>query len=97
MNRIRAALAAALAAAACADPPPPPSLLVVLLDTTRADHLSCYGYGRETTPAIDALAARGVRFEHAYAQSSLTPVSAGTLLSGALPFRHRVRSLFVVG
>ena len=38
-----------------------------------------------------------MRFDGAFAQSSLTPVSAGTLLSGALPFRHGVRSLFVVG
>jgi arylsulfatase len=72
------------------------NLLLVLLDTTRSDHLSCYGYARETTPAIDRLAADGARFEAAFAHSSLTPVSAGTLLSGALPFRHGVRSLFTV-
>jgi arylsulfatase A-like enzyme len=75
----------------------PQNLLLVMLDTTRADHLSCYGYERDTTPTIDALAGEGVRFEGAFAQSSLTPVSAGTLLSGAHPFRHGVRSLYVVG
>lgn len=74
-----------------------PNLLIVVLDTTRADHLSCYGYAKRTTPTIDALARDGVRFEQAFAQSSLTPVSASTLLSGALPFRHGVRSLFNVG
>ena len=76
---------------------PPSNLLLVLLDTTRADHLSCYGHPALTTPTLDALARTGTRFDAAYAQSSLTPVSAGTLLSGALPFRHGVRSLFVVG
>jgi arylsulfatase len=75
----------------------PRNLLLVLLDTTRSDHLSCYGYGRETTPAIDGLAQGGVRFERAFAHSSLTPVSAGALLTGALPFRHGVRSLYFVG
>jgi len=75
----------------------PVSFLVVVLDTTRADRLSCYGYGKPTTPAIDALAQRGARFEAAFAQSSLTPVSAATILSGANPYRHGVRSLFVVG
>lgn len=72
------------------------NVLVVVLDTTRADHLSCYGYAKRTTPTIDALAREGVRFDQAFAQSSLTPVSASTLLSGALPFRHGVRSLFNV-
>jgi arylsulfatase len=97
MTRFLAALALALAAAGCGEPPPPANLLLVVLDTTRADHLSCYGHGVETTPTIDRLAAEGARFADAHAQSSLTPVSAGTLLSGALPFRHGVRSLFVVG
>lgn len=75
----------------------PTNLLLVVLDTTRADHLSCYGHARPTTPAVDALAARGVRFENAWSQSSLTPVSAASFLSGAWPYRTGVRSLFVVG
>ncbi|MCC7013242.1 MAG: sulfatase [Planctomycetes bacterium] len=83
--------------AGCAEEPRPPNLLVILLDTTRADHLSSYGYERATTPTIDALADRGARFSEIYSQSSLTPVSASTLLSGAHPYRHGVRSLFVVG
>jgi len=76
---------------------PGPNLLLVIFDTTRADHLSCYGYAKPTTPAVDALARDGVRFDAAYAQSSLTPVSAATVLSGAMPFRHGVRSLFMAG
>ena len=48
----------------CNDPKPmPPSVLLISIDMLRADHVSCYGYERPTTPAIDALAARGVRFE----------------------------------
>jgi arylsulfatase len=96
--RPRALLALSCAVfAACGGAPKPSNVLVILLDTTRADHLSCYGYSRETTPVIDELARRGARFDQLYSQSSLTPVSAGTLLSGAYPYRHGVRSLFVVG
>lgn len=87
----------ALGLGSCSPAAPKPNVLIVLLDTTRADHLSCYGYAKSTTPTIDALAAEGTRFEDVRSQSSLTPVSASTLLSGALPFRHGVRSLFAVG
>lgn len=90
-------LLAALWGAACSESERPPNVLVVLLDTTRADHLSCYGYARATTPTIDALAAEGARYDSIYAQSSLTPVSASTLLTGSQPYRHGVRSLFAVG
>ncbi len=74
-----------------------PNLLMVAFDTTRADHLSCYGYERTTTPAVDALAGRGLLLEQAYSASSLTSVSASTFMTGVLPPRHGVRSLFLVG
>lgn len=74
-----------------------PDLLWVVFDTTRADHLSCYGYERETTPTVDALAADGLRMENAFAQSSLTPISAASFLTGCLPADHEVRSLYMVG
>ena len=50
----------------------PPNVVVVVIDTLRADRLSCYGYDRATSPEIDALASRGVRFEHVFSQSSWT-------------------------
>ena len=40
--------------------PDAPSLLLIVIDTLRRDHLSAYGYERLTSPAIDALAARGL-------------------------------------
>lgn len=76
---------------------PPPNLLMVAFDTTRADHLSCYGYRRETSPTVDALAEGGLLCEATFAPSSLTSVSASTFLTGVLPTRHGVRSLFLVG
>lgn len=76
----------------------PRNLLFVVFDTTRADHLGCYGYDRRaTSPTLDRLAQQGLLVTDAYAHSSLTPVSAGSFLSGTLPYEHGVRSLFVVG
>ena len=42
------------------------NVLLITIDTLRADHLGAYGYRRATSPRIDALAARGTLFEHAY-------------------------------
>ena len=44
------------------------NILFIMCDQLRADHLSCYGHKRVTTPAIDALAARGTRFTRAYVE-----------------------------
>ena len=44
-------------------------VLLVSIDTCRADHLSCYGYSRKTTPHIDQLAAEGIRFEKTKSQT----------------------------
>lgn len=90
-------LASVVASCGQPAPEPGPNLLIVLLDTTRADHIGCYGGAPGTTPTIDSLAARGTRFDEALAQSSLTPVSAGSILTGTYPFRHGIRSLFAVG
>jgi len=99
LSGIRVALLLALGLSSCgAAGDEAPNLLFVVLDTTRADHVGCYGYDvRDTTPTIDALAERGVRFASVYAQSSLTPVSAGSFLTGTWPYEHGIRSLFVVG
>jgi arylsulfatase A-like enzyme len=40
-----------------------PNVLFIVVDTLRSDHLGSYGYERETSPSIDALAADAVRFE----------------------------------
>ena len=44
-------------------------VVLVILDTVRADHLSAYGYLRETTPNLDRLAAEGERYDDAWAQA----------------------------
>ena len=65
-----------------------PDVVLVILDTTRADHLSSYGYERETTPNLDRLALEGERYELAFAQSNWTLPSIATLLTGEPPHRH---------
>jgi len=67
-----------------------PNILLVVLDAVRADHLSCYGYERETTPTIDSLAADGVRFEHAFSTSNWTGASHASLFTGYLPSQSGV-------
>ena len=65
-----------------AGPDRPPHVLLVSIDTLRADHLSCYGYERETSPHLDALASRGARFERTFASTSWTLPSHLTMLTG---------------
>ena len=65
-----------------------PNVIVVLVDTLRADHLGCYGYGKTTSPNIDAFAKDASLFERAFAQSSWTKPSVASLLTGLLPRSH---------
>jgi arylsulfatase A-like enzyme len=67
-----------------------PNILLVSIDSLRADHVHAYGYRRETTPALDALAAEGARFATAVAPTSWTLPSHLTLLTGLPPERHGV-------
>src|SRR5262249_61458194 len=68
---------------------PRPDVVVILVDTLRVDRLGCYGSSRSLTPAIDALAARGVVFRNAYAASSWTKPSLAALFTSRLPPHHR--------
>jgi len=65
-------------------------VVLVTIDTLRADHVSCYGYPRATTPFLDSLAARGVRFTRAMAAISHTAPSHATMLTGLVPAVHGV-------
>jgi arylsulfatase A-like enzyme len=69
------------------------NLLLITLDTLRADHLSLYGYAENTSPTLDALASTSVVFDHAIAQSAITPVSHASIMTGLNPHHHKLRSL----
>lgn len=65
-----------------------PNLLVFMVDTLRADHLSCYGYDKPTSPEVDAFASDAVLFEDAQAPSSWTKPSVGAIFTGLPPTSH---------
>ena len=67
-----------------------PNVLLISLDTLRADHLSCYGYDRQTSPFLDEIASRGVRFANAFINTLSTPPSHATILSSQYQESHRV-------
>lgn len=70
---------------------PRPNVLLVTLDTTRADHLGCYGYPGQITPNLDRLAAQGTLFTRAISQAAVTPVSHASILTGLNPYSHGLR------
>ena len=99
--RIAAVAAAAIVAGALSggcgerrastfDRRPDQNILLVTIDTLRADALSVYG-GPARTPNLDALAARGVRFDFAHAHAVLTRPSHASILTGLYPYEHGVR------
>ena len=59
-----------------------PNIILITMDTTRSDHLSCYGYHKNTTPNLDALAHEGVIFTNAYATSPWTLPSHASIFTG---------------
>ena len=67
---------------------PRPNVVLYLVDTLRQDHLGVYGYERQTSPSIDALAQDAILFEQAFATSSWTKASTGSLLTGLQPRQH---------
>ena len=68
---------------------PTPNVILIVLDSVRADHLSCYGHARPTTPNIDELARGGIVYDRAYAASCWTLPSHASLFTGLYPSRHR--------
>ncbi len=67
-----------------------PDILVFLLDAARPDHFGCYGYERNTTPNIDALAADGLRFSQVFSTASYTRCAVPSLLTGFSWRDHKV-------
>jgi arylsulfatase A-like enzyme len=77
-------------------PPPdaqkatPPNVILISLDTLRADHLKCYGYGRETSLHMDSLAEDGSLFKNAYSSTSWTLPAHMSMLTGLDNRNHKV-------
>lgn len=69
-----------------------PNVLLVSIDTLRADHLGCYGYVRDTSPNLDALAERGVVFENAFSTSPWTLPGHMSIFTSLYPSFHKLES-----
>ena len=67
------------------------NVVLITIDTLRADHLSCYGYGRNTSPNIDRITETGIIFNKAIAPSSWTAPSMVSLFTSVYPVNHGVK------
>jgi len=66
-------------------------VILISIDTCRADHLSCYGYSRRTSPNIDSIAREGILFNHAITPAPTTLPAHSSMLTGTTPLYHKVR------
>src|SRR3990167_932460 len=69
-----------------------PNIILIIIDTLRSDHLGCYGYRRSTSPAMDAIAAEGVRFDQAISAASWTTPAVMSLFPSLPPSLHQTLS-----
>ncbi|UCG15131.1 MAG: sulfatase [Phycisphaerales bacterium] len=70
-----------------------PNVLIICIDALRPDHMSLYGYERDTTPRIMAVFGDATIFNRAYAPAAVTTPSVVSLLTGLYPQNHGVRML----
>jgi arylsulfatase A-like enzyme len=68
-----------------------PNVLLIVLDTVRADRMSLYGYGRDTTPNLARLARRGVTFTQARSTAPWTLPSHASMMTGLWPHQQSAR------
>jgi len=70
-----------------------PNILLIAIDSLRADHMSCYGYQRQTTPHIDRFASEGVLFENTFSAHIPTTSAYASMLTGMDCFSTQVVAL----
>lgn len=70
------------------------NIIIISLDEVRPDHLSCYGYQKISTPAIDQIAKEGVRFETCISSAEFTPIAMGSVITGKYPNKHGMRDAY---
>ena len=87
-----ALFSALLAIAGCDLAGPPPNIILITLDTTRADHLGCYGSEIAATPHLDRFAETAILFENALTAVPITLPSHSTMMTGMTPLGHGVRN-----
>ena len=68
------------------------SIILITWDSVRADHCSCYGYSRKTTPFLDNLARKGLKFENAIISGVPTPVSMAGIFTSKYNSDGKIKS-----
>lgn len=81
----------------CRKKPPEPNVVLIVIDTLRADHLSTYGYKKNTAPFIDSVAGQGIVFKNAFSTSSWTAPATASIFTSLYPFQHGVLTGLAVG
>jgi arylsulfatase A-like enzyme len=69
------------------------NIVLITIDALTASHLSIYGYSRATSPEIAKFANRSIIFDHFYSNSNFTSAGVGSILTGVLPWTHRILQL----
>jgi len=72
----------------------PPNVVLIVVDSMRPDHMSAYGYKRESTPFLSWLSKRATRYENVYVPLARTTPSWVSLLTGTYPHTHGIRHMF---
>lgn len=67
------------------------NVILISLDTLSANHLPCYGYGRNTSPRLCQFAKDNIIFTNTYANATFTLPSHVTMFTGLIPSRHKVK------
>ena len=70
-----------------------PNIVLMGIDSLRADHMSCYGYHRLTTPHIDRFASSGAIFENTFSAHVPTTSAYSSMLTGRDCFGTQVVAL----
>src|SRR5262249_15418371 len=65
-----------------------PNVVLIVMDTTRADHLSLYGYRRDTTPRLRELAKDSTIYPEAISASDITLTSHASIFTGRYASWH---------
>ena len=72
------------------------NLVFVSFDALQAAHVGCLGHNRNTTPAIDAMAERSLRFTQTYSVASWTVPASMTWFTGVYPSEHQITNKFAI-
>ncbi len=69
------------------------NIVLITIDALAADHLSIYGYFRDTSPEMTKVSASSIIFDHFYSNSNFTSAGVGSILTGVLPWTDRILQL----